>query len=289
MGFNVKKIGLAVAFSPTAIALLSEASRLATLFEGELVLMHVGLRNEANEKQFESLIQATAIASIKHKIVWKMGDPVKEILAICHEEKIDLLVAGALKKENLLQNYMGTVARKIMRKANCSILIVMIQNPSAQLSPIQNVVVDAEESQHTELALQAACKISMLEKAHWLHVVRELKLLGLTLSVNEQCNEEEYSETKQSMVREEIEQVEKMLARIPHEGLKVNIKMLSGKSGFELARFAERKKAELLIVGAPVERLSFIDRLFPHDLEYIFANLPCNLLVVNSRKKTDHG
>jgi nucleotide-binding universal stress UspA family protein len=281
MSFGIKKIGLAVAFSPTAKALLAEASRLATLFQGELILMHVGLRDDVSEKQLESLIQATP-TPLNHKIVWKSGDPAREILAICREEKIDLLVAGALKKENLLQNYMGTVARKIMRKANCSIL--MIQNPSAQPSPIQNVVVDAEESQHTELALQAACEISLLEKAHWLHVVRELKLLGLTLSVNEQCNEEEYSETKQSMVREEIEQVEKKLARIPHQGLKVNIKMLSGKSGFELARFAERKKAELLVVSAPAERLSLLDRLFPHDLEYIFANLPCNLLVVKSRK-----
>jgi hypothetical protein len=87
----------------------------------------------------------------------------------------------------------------------------------------------------------------------------------------------------QGMVREEIDEVEKILARIPRENLKVNIKMLSGKSGYELARFAERKKAELLIVGAPARRFSLFDRVFPHDLEYIFANLPCNLLIINPR------
>lgn len=66
--------------------------------------------------------------------------------------------------------------------------------------------------------------------------------------------------------------------------MKITIKMLSGKSGFELARFAERKKADLLVVSAPKERLILLDRLFPHDLEYVFANLPCNLLVIKSTK-----
>jgi nucleotide-binding universal stress UspA family protein len=90
------------------------------------------------------------------------------------------------------------------------------------------------------------------------------------------------------MVREELDEVEKILARIPHPKLKVNIKVLSGKAGFELARFAERKNADLLIVGAPARRFSLFDRVFPHDLEYVFANLPCNLLVVKPRKQT-HG
>ena len=284
MGFNVQKIGLAVAFSPTAGALLAEACRLAKLFDSQLILMHVGNRNAEEDKKLNELIQTVNLLGVTYKIIWRTGNPATEILHVCQEENIDLLVAGALKKENLLQNYIGTVARKIMRKSDCSVL--MIQNPTKNPSPLRNVVVAAEGSPHVELAVETACQISRLENAQWIHIVRELKLLGLTLAVNEQCNEEEYAESKQGMVREEVEQVEKMLARIPHEGQKINIKMLSGKSGFELAIFTEKKKAELLIVGAPAQRLSLVDRLFPHDLEYIFANLPCNLLVVKPKKKT---
>ena len=284
MGLNVQKIGLAVAFSPTAGALLAEACRLAKLFDSQLILMHVGNQNAEGDKKLNELIQTVNLLDVTYKIIWRTGKPATEILHVCREENIDLLVAGALKKENLLQNYIGTVARKIMRKSDCSVL--MIQNPTKNPSPLRNVVVAAEGSPHVELAVETACQISRLENAQWIHIVRELKLLGLTLAVNEQCNEEEYAESKQGMVREEVEQVEKMLARIPHEGQKINIKMLSGKSGFELAIFTEKKKAELLIVGAPAQRLSLVDRLFPHDLEYIFANLPCNLLVVKPKKKT---
>ena len=88
-------------------------------------------------------------------------------------------------------------------------------------------------------------------------------------------------------MREEIIVVEKMLEKIPHSKTKVNIKMLSGKSGFELRRFVERKQADLLVVGAPPRRLSLFDRIFPHDLEYIFADMPCNLLIINQRES--HG
>jgi nucleotide-binding universal stress UspA family protein len=282
MSVHFKKIGLAIAFSPTSQALLKEAVKWSVQFQAQLVLVHVGNHTEDEDRRMDELMRSVDLSHVSYKLLWKTGEPVAEILKVCQSEGIDLLVAGALKKENLLQNYIGTVARKIMRKANCSIL--MIQNPHEEKEPIHNIVVSAEDSPYVEEAIRVACHIGQLEKVLWVHIARELKLLGLTLSANEQCSEEEYNQSMQGMVREELGQVEKMLARIPHSNLKVNIKVLSGKPGFELARFAEKKKAGLLIVGAPARRFSLFDRVFPHDLEYIFANLPCNLLVVNPRK-----
>jgi nucleotide-binding universal stress UspA family protein len=80
-----------------------------------------------------------------------------------------------------------------------------------------------------------------------------------------------------------------MLAKIPHDGVKINIKMLSGKSGFELCKFAQRKQADWLVVGSPARRFKLFDRVFPHDLEYVFADLPCNLLIVHPRKEGHRG
>ncbi len=109
------------------------------------------------------------------------------------------------------------------------------------------------------------------------------------MTAAEQCSEEEYEEMRHKLVKEEIEIVEKILQRIPHEGLKVNIKLVSGKSGFELTQFAQRKQADLLIVGAPQRRFSLFDRVFTHDQEYIFADLPCNLLIIHPRKEVARG
>ena len=278
VNINFQKIGLAIAFSPTAEAMLAEATRLVRLFSAELVLIHVGDKGSDQEQKIARLAQAVNLTS-PYKIVWRQGEPVKEILKACREEQIDLLIAGALKKERMVKHYVGSVARAIMRKADCS--VYMANNPSLNPEPIQQIVVNAEDSPHVDRAIAIACRMAELEKSSWVHIVRELKLLGLTLTAKEQLTEQEYNEYKQNLMRDEINSVEKMLSTIPHEKIKINIKMLSGKSGFELCKFVERKHAELLVVGAPPRRFSLFDRIFPHDLEYVFADLPCNLLVVN--------
>lgn len=272
-----KKIATAIAFSPTAEGMLAEAARLTHFFSAELMLIHVGEKTLEAEQKICELAEAVGLTG--YTVIWRSGNPEREILSACREKNIDLLVAGALKKEKVLKRYIGSVSRAIMRKADCSIYIV--NNPSKELRPIQQIVVNAEDSVHVEAAIAISCYLAEKENSSWVHIVREIKMMGLTLSANEQLTAQEYSETKQAMVQDEINAVEKILDTIPHSKTKVNIKMLSGKSGFELRRFVEKKHGDLLVVGAPARRLSFFDRIFPHDLEYIFADMPCNLFIVN--------
>ena len=281
-----KRIGLAIAFSPTANAMLSEAGKLVRQFNATLILVHVGTQSSVQEEQIKEMIKSTGLDPAQVPVLFRKGDPVDEILKFCTEEKIDLLMAGALKKENLMGHYIGSIARKIMRKADCSLL--MITNPSLSPAPFRNIVVNAEDSMYIEEAIQVACQLGKIDNAQWIHIVRELKLYSLTLSASDQCTEEEYEDTKQKLVREEIAKVEEMLSRIPHADLKINIKVVAGKSGFELSQFAQRKHADLLIVGAPPRRLSIFSRVFTHDLEYVFADLPCSLFIINT-KEVAHG
>jgi nucleotide-binding universal stress UspA family protein len=278
-----KKIGLAIAFSPRITALLVEAWRMKNLWNAELVLIHVGEHGEKEEKLLHQHFAVAGINAAEVQVFWEHGRPAERILATCKNEGVDLLIAGALKKEKLVQYYLGTVARHILRKADCSVL--MLTTPQIEPVPFKNIVVNAEDSPYVEDAVAIACSIGMQDKATWLHIVREIKLYGLTMSAAEQCSEQEYEALKQSLVRDEIQNVEKILAAVPHQGLKINIKMVSGKSGFELSKFSQRKHADLLVVGAPPRRFSFLDRVFTHDQEYLFADLPCNLLIVNPRKK----
>jgi nucleotide-binding universal stress UspA family protein len=284
----IRKIALAVAFSPRIEALLAEAARLKRMWDAELVLIHVGDRGRELEERLQQLLTAAGLGGENSvKVVWESGKPGERILSTCRKERIDLLIAGALKKENLVQYYLGTVARKILRRADCSVL--MLTDPSRQPQPFRNIVVNAEDSPFVEEAIMTSCHIGLKDKADWLHVVREIKMYGLTMTVSEQYSEEEYENVRQNLLKDEIALVEKILQRIPHEGLKVNIKLVTGKSGFELSKFAQRKQADLLVVGAPARRFSLFDRVFTHDYEYIFADLPCNLLIVNPRKEATRG
>ncbi len=282
-----KRIGLAVAFSPRIEALLAEAARLKRLWGSELVLIHIGDKNAANNLRMNALIQQSGLLPEDVKVFWERGKPAKTILQVCRHEHIDLLIAGALKKEKGLQFYLGSVARKILRRAECSVL--MLIDPSVEQKGFKNIVVNAdEESPYMMHALQAACKIAVLENANWLHVVRKLKLYGF-LSAAEQYSEKEYEANRNNLVQSEIDEVQQLMNTIPHPGVKVNIKLVSGKSGFELAQFAQRKHADLMVIGGSPMRLSILDRVFPNDLEYIFSDLPCNVLIVHPGKEAAHG
>jgi len=285
---SFKKIVLAVAFSPTASAMVSIGGRLARYFDAQLILIHVGIRNSEQEQQMSLLLTHSGVSQENIKVIWESGDPAKRILKVCRDEKADLLIAGALKRENLVKYYIGTIARKIMRKAECSVL--MVNNPTLESIAFRNIVVNAEDSPYVEDAISLACQMGNRSHASWVHIVRELKLYGLTMVAKDNCSEEEYDDVRQKLVKDEIEKVEEILHQLPVEKPKLNIKIISGKSGFELSRFAERKHADLLVVSAPQGKSSFLDRVFPHDLEYIFADLPCTLLVVHPRKKeVTHG
>lgn len=286
---EIKKIALALAFSPRMDAMMAETVRIVNLYNSFLVLVHVGNESKEAKQNVQALLQRNNLEDGQTKVLWKTGDPAECILKACKEEGIDLLVAGALKKENFMQYYLGTTARKILRKANCSVL--MLVNPSLETTSFNQIVVNAEDSAFVNDAIETACELGLKEKSAWLHVVREVKMYGLTMSALDDRTEEEYTEVRNSLMRTEIENVEKLLAKIPHEGLKVNIKLVSGKSGFELSKFTQRKQADLLVVGASPRKFFLFDRVFTHDHEYLFQDLPCNLLIVNptSRKEAANG
>jgi nucleotide-binding universal stress UspA family protein len=275
------RICLAITFSPRFEALLGEAIWLSKLYQSHLTILHVGEQNSQNILTIELALDRKGFPTSNVNIICESGSPSKIILSVCKRERIDLLIAGALQKENILQYYLGTIGRTILRKARCSVL--MLTDPSVDGMSLSNIVTLAEDSPYVEDAIAVSCTVAQSANAKWIHIVRELKMLGLTLTALEQSTEEEYDHQRHLLLQEEIDKVETILNRVPHSNVKVNIKVISGKSGFELAKFAKKKNADLLVVGAPNRRIYFFDRLFPHDLEYLFADLPCNLLIVHGK------
>lgn len=277
-----KRIAIAVAFSPRLQTLLAEARRTQELFDAELVIIHVGAHTAKDDQFMTENLEQAKLNNDRVHVIWESGNPAKEILAACRREKVDLLVAGALKKEDLLTYYLGSVARNILRKSDCSVL--MITEPSAESAPFERIVIHAENSPYAIDAIEAGIYIGRLQKARQIHIVREIKLYGLAMSVSGEMTEDELSETRKNMVNDEIKNVEQILKTMDTTGLKINIKVMSGKSGFELSKFCSRMDADLLVVGSPHRKMGIFDRMFPHDLEYIFADLPCDLLIVHPKK-----
>src|SRR6266404_2283174 len=56
-------------------------------------------------------------------IYYERGDPAEGILRALKENKIDMVIAGALEKEVVLHPFLGNVARRLVREADCSIML----------------------------------------------------------------------------------------------------------------------------------------------------------------------
>ncbi|HET6993210.1 MAG TPA: universal stress protein, partial [Bacteroidia bacterium] len=122
--FPFETIGVAVAFSPRLEALLAEAKKMSESFGAQLLLMHIGERTRTKEARLDDVIRKLGIDEKKTRVIWHEGNPVITLLELCKLNIVDLLIVGAMRKENMLQYYLGSVARKISRKAKCSVLLL---------------------------------------------------------------------------------------------------------------------------------------------------------------------
>jgi nucleotide-binding universal stress UspA family protein len=274
----IRKLGLALAFSPTCTALLAETSRLMQINQAKLVLIHVGTKDTEKEALLDALCRQTKIPTEQTKIVWETGKTAKTIIKICKKERVDLLIAGALRQENFLNYYIGSVARKILRKAHCSLLI--LTEPSLKARNLKQIIIEVEDSPIKNKIIRYGLQFARIGKTKTIHFIRELNLYGLSLSVMSAYSMNELSEQKKNLIHLEAQNIEKSLKNHDLDGFHTNIKILSGKSGYEIRNFARKIKADLLVLGAPNSNLQFIDRLFMSNLEYIIKDIPCNLLII---------
>ncbi len=279
-----RRICLAVAFSPRTEALLAETAALCKAFGARLTIVHVGQLAAEKLTWLGEMLRKSGIPDDAFEVVAESGSPATVIVEACKARQIDLLVAGALQHETVIQYYIGSVGRTILRKAPCSVLI--LTHPKTDRAGFRQIVTLAEDTPYLKETVSAACAMGGLAQEAQLHLLRELKMFSLTLAANEQQNEEEYSEQIRQMVRDEVKAGEELLHGSVNDRLRVNVKVISGKTGYEVRKFAEKKQADLLVVGAPARRFYFLDRVFKNDLEYLFADLPCNIMVINPKNKS---
>ena len=272
-----RKLALAIAFSPRMEALIAEARKLIGIFDGELVLIHVGTKTPELEAQLGEILSRHCGDLRRIKTIWKEGKPAKTILKTCEEEGVDLLVLGALKKEGLLTYYIGSVARKVIRKSKCSVLTLI--DPKIETTHFSKVVINGTELEITPRVIARGIKFCQAEKSSQVHILNEIKLYGFQMATAGEGTETEVANTRRKLVQDEIQYVQDILDKLDQTGLKINIKVTAGKWAVELVRYCESIESDLLIMGDD-QGLTFIDRLFPHDLEGILEELPCNLLIV---------
>tara|TARA_Y100000385_G_scaffold202107_1_gene209320 strand:+ start:4797 stop:5645 length:849 start_codon:yes stop_codon:yes gene_type:complete len=275
-----KTIGIGVTFSPNLEANINEAARLALFLGSKLVLIHVGESSEDKLSVFSALLDPFKGQGLVFEVTFKSGDPVEVILSTTEEKKIDLLIIGALKKEKLLKYYVGSIARKITRKATCSILLLI--NPSKNRIRCNHIVVNGLKDPKTEETVTTAFLVGNKLGASKITVVEEVSDDEVSVKVDDDKSLRKSTIVKERLRLREEARVKAIIKAIPNEltkSVKIKSQPIFGKRGYSIGHYAQVARADLLVMNAP-RKMNFWDRLFPHDIEHILTELPTDVLIV---------
>ena len=242
-------------------------------------------KTAAKEKTFQDILGEAPENPDKITVLWEEGKAVDTILNHCKLHQIDLLLLGALQRENMVKFYLGSIARKITRKAPCSVLLLI--KPSVERVPSQHIVVNAFENPQTEDTICSAFEFAYALGTPKITLVEEISRSEVDVAVDDDRSLRRATLKKEKIKRREISRVNDILARVPTE-IKENITIASqsifGTRGYSIGHYARIARADLLVMNAKESRTSFLSRIFPKDLEHILSEIPTDVLIVQNNK-----
>lgn len=271
------------AFSPSLTANLMETTRIAHYLDAKLLLLHVGGKTEDKLNQLASILKKTEYPNLDVEILWKEGKPSKVILGACESLNIDLLILGAIQHENVFQFYVGSIARKLTRKVCCSVLLLI--KPSKERVPCKHVVVNGLDAPDTPLAITDAFFVANALGAQQLTVVEEILQKEIQVTVEDDLSLRKANLAKERLKNREESRVRKIISELPEKltaNINVKTQSIFGKRGYSIGHYAEVVRADLLVMNEPT-KTGLLDRIFPHDIEYILSDLPTDILIIRNR------
>jgi nucleotide-binding universal stress UspA family protein len=277
---NFNRIGVGVAFSPNLKANIYEAARLSLFMGSELMLIHVGKEDAKKTQIINGHLSEFEKQKLSYKIIFVNGRPVEAILNAIQENKINLMVLGALKQESFFKYYLGSIAREITRKAKCSVLLLI--NPSIKRVPCKHIVVNGLKDPKTEETIKSAFFIGKKLSASKITIVEEIAQEEINIKVDDDRSLRESTIIRERLRLREKQRVKKLIKSVPNEqleGVGINSQPIFGQRGYSIGHYAQVVRADLLVMNAP-SKVSFWDKLFPNDIEYILEDLPTDVLII---------
>lgn len=264
-----KKIAVASTFSPRFRQVLAEAKRIRDRFGSDLSLIFVGSRNAETEAKFSEVLRELDLPP-DSPIHYTQGDPAAAILSTVNEQKIDLIIAGALEKEVVLHPFLGNVARRLVREAPCSVML--FTNPNAEPKPLLKIVFVADYSDRSREALKRTIELAAAEESERLYVIRIVTTFDEIRAARETAPDSGADTTA-----DEEAALERFVLSMGHTDVPIEVRCIRGNTGFAGSDFVGSVSADLLAVPVPVSDRN--EPLAP-NISWITDVIPCNLWVI---------
>ena len=268
-----RTVAVASTFSPRFVQVLAEAKRIRDRLASQLHLIYVGKRDEETTRKFSSALRQLDLP-VDSTIHYHEGDPAVAILETAKANEIDLIVAGALEKEAVLRQFLGNVARRLVREATCSVML--FTKPEEDPKPLCRIVLMAEYSEHGRAALHKALRLAALEECEKLYVVRVYTTFDAARAKAREKSAKPEDEPARTLEEEEVA-LEQFIDSAGETDVPIEARCIRGNTGYAVLDFVQSVEAELLVV--PVDPETSASGL-PAHVSWVTDVIPCNLWVV---------
>jgi nucleotide-binding universal stress UspA family protein len=267
-----KTIAVATTFSPRFKQVLAEAKRIRDHFGAELHLIHVGKRNQETPRKFSDVLAELQLPA-DSPIHYEQGDPAEAILGALARENIDILVAGALEKEVVLHPFLGNVARRMVREANCSVML--FTHPQKTPKPMRRIVFVADHPQQGLTALKTTLMLAEAELCERLYVI------GIVTAFDEaraSIAGDSASAARRKPNDGQEDALEEFVLSAGATEVPIETRFIRGATGLAASDFVRSVEADLLVVPLPKSRQTV--QQLPSNIAWVSDVIPCNLWVV---------
>lgn len=266
--------------SPWLESQVETVVRLCDAMSAETVFLHVTTPGTDSAPVRTRIEAALATHHARAEICTvASGGTDRAILREVHPRGVDLLYAGAAPHEPVLRDILGSTARRIARRARCSVLLD--SEPRGRGGRFPTTVVSVRMDEASRRMVRFAVGLAKAGMIDHLHIVREIEpvppsVLRGSMAVSSQIVRAQ----SDAELREFVSGVAD--ASVPMRSLCVEGREQSG-----VVSYSETVDADLVICQGPTRRIRTLGRLLGHEHETLLTDLPSALLLMQARNTKD--
>ncbi|MEO6053926.1 MAG: universal stress protein [Chthoniobacterales bacterium] len=261
-----RKIAVASTFSPRFLSVLGEAARFSKNLDGVLHIIHAASHSEEKEIRFREAFAALGLPA-DTVIYWSDAPrPLEAILTILEEQKIETLIAGALEREPEHRNFTGNVARDLLLKCPCD--LVLLTHPRQELESIARIVMVVDLIDVDEKWIKAALEVCRREGSPLLNVISIVTPF------------DRFREDMPTDSTGELEaRLEELLEKAGNYDGEMDCRIVRSNTGFNACEVIQALEPDLLLAR---RGMSDSELLLPRHMDWLPQVIPANAVIFRS-------
>ncbi len=275
---ELRKIVVGVDFSPGSEAAVRQACDIARRTGAELILVHAGPGHAV--EQMRGTLAAIPGAAIDFSTIAVPGEAERVLVDKAHELRAELVVVGSLGKGALQRFLVGSVASRVVRTAETSVLVV---RPGARSAGgYQHILVPTDFSPHAETSLQLATVLAAPGAAIDLVHYWQLPLSSTSFIEPMPGIEAHLGAAREEIATAAVRQGQALIARHRRPDLALHFQAaeLNPAQGIVERVIQSSSRYDVVIMGSHGRR-GFRRWLLGSVAEKVLHHVPCSVLIVH--------